>query len=682
MIKRHEFFKVLVIAFILVSLIITPKSYAGGDVVIDADYLYLEEYRGLVNTVLDVKVTGTLEGNAWGTTIYSDDSDIGYAAVHAGILKVGETKTVKITVLPGQSSYVGSFKNGLESYDYETWEGSFKFNDDTQAIETPTPPVEKDENISDGNISSEVFKEGVIMSWESKGVLGYRIFRSTTENELGISVTDFYITGNSYADVNVEPNTTYYYTIKPVLVEADPIKGIEEVLGDAIGKYTIKTGSEITKSENAKNFIVLQIDNPNMSVNGKIQEIDPGRGTTPIVISSRSMVPIRAIVEAMGGSVGWDSNTQQITLTANGNTVKMWVGKKAITVNGENREMDVAPIIQNGRTYVPVRFAAENLNAKVDWINSTREAVITYEVKKNEFLSDTKIPTTSEPIESENETKPEVTIDPEMTIDPEIAIVPEVTNDPDTTKDPEITKETKTSGGQETTKDLQNNRNSDTSQYSVPKQPVFFMEDGFQLLDGNQGKVTFRLQRPISLGEYTGFRVYFTEDGVSEIYEFAEDTFAYTEKIGKTIDISITTVNGTVESTPQNLSFTMLDRIVGNTIWSERQTDDLFGSPCWYGLSWKPVEGASKYKVYVSGDVRSYMNFINYRDLTGFSEMIVTGTSFSTKSNTGLPAAIVNASWGESRYVVVFPMNEDGVRGPFPKYFEITMTGVSSPAHF
>ena len=389
MMKRHKLFKVFMIAFVLVSLVITPKTFAGGETSIDANYLYLEEYRGLGETILNVKVTGTFQGNAWGTDIYSDDSDIGYAAIHAGILKVGETKTIKITVLPGQSSYVGSVRNGVQTFDYVAFDGSFKFNDTTQAPDTPippkpptpptppTPPVKTEEDIS-----SEVFKEGVILSWKTKGVLGYRLFRSTTENDLGISVTDFYITSNSYADVNVEPNTTYYYTVKPVLVEADPIKGIKEELGDAIGKYKITTGNEITKSENIKNFIVLQIDNPNMSVNGKIQEIDPGRGTTPIVVSSRSMVPIRAIVEAMGGSVAWDNSTQQITLTANGNTVNMQVGEKVITVNGEKREMDVTPVIQNGRTYVPVRFSAENLNAKVDWINSTKEVVITYEEKK------------------------------------------------------------------------------------------------------------------------------------------------------------------------------------------------------------------------------------------------------------------------------------------------------------
>ena len=118
MIKRHGLFKVFVISFILVSLLVPAKIYAGGDVGIDATYLYLDEYRGQGEIVLDVNVTGTIEGNAWGTNIYSDDSDIGYAAVHAGVLKPGETKIVKITILPGQSSYVGTIKNGVESYDY------------------------------------------------------------------------------------------------------------------------------------------------------------------------------------------------------------------------------------------------------------------------------------------------------------------------------------------------------------------------------------------------------------------------------------------------------------------------------------------------------------------------------------------------------------------------------------
>ena len=124
---------------------------------------------------------------------------------------------------------------------------------------------------------------------------------------------------------------------------------------------------------------MLQLDNPYLTKNGTLQEIDPGRGTVPIIISGRTMVPIRAIVEAMDGTVGWEGTAQKITLSARGNIVEMWIGQTNILVNGISQTMDVAPTIQNGRTYVPVRFAAENLNCKVDWINSTREAVIVYE---------------------------------------------------------------------------------------------------------------------------------------------------------------------------------------------------------------------------------------------------------------------------------------------------------------
>ncbi len=47
--------------------------------------------------------------------------------------------------------------------------------------------------------------------------------------------------------------------------------------------------------------------------------------------------------------------------------VEMWVGKKQYTVNGQLKQMDVAPFLQSGRTFVPVRFAAEGLGARVEW---------------------------------------------------------------------------------------------------------------------------------------------------------------------------------------------------------------------------------------------------------------------------------------------------------------------------
>ena len=124
---------------------------------------------------------------------------------------------------------------------------------------------------------------------------------------------------------------------------------------------------------------MMKLESPMLSVDGIEQEIDPGRGTAPIIITGRTMVPIRAVVEAMGGEVGWDQGSQKITLKARGNLVEMWMNKTDITINGAAKKMDVAPVAKDGRTFVPVRFAAENLNCKVDWINSTKEAVIVYE---------------------------------------------------------------------------------------------------------------------------------------------------------------------------------------------------------------------------------------------------------------------------------------------------------------
>lgn len=235
----------------------------------------------------------------------------------------------------------------------------------------PYKPLEVGEN------RGESFTYGNRLMWREYSGIGYRLYRSENPNEQGVSVTDFYITGHSFADVNVNPAKTYYYTVKPVLTEADPLKGITEQLGQIIATLKVTAGSE-AKAADAKQFILMQMDNPKMSVNGLTKEVDPGRGTVPMIISSRTMVPIRAIVEAMGGSIKWDNIERKITMTARGNTVEMWIGKTEMRINGVAKTMDVAPVIQNERTYVPVRFAAENLNAQIDWINSTREAVIIF----------------------------------------------------------------------------------------------------------------------------------------------------------------------------------------------------------------------------------------------------------------------------------------------------------------
>jgi hypothetical protein len=76
--------------------------------------------------------------------------------------------------------------------------------------------------------------------------------------------------------------------------------------------FSGKTDNDVVYAADNNKVITLQIDNPQMTVNDEVSEIDPGNGTTPVIVSDRTLVPIRAIIEAMGGSVDWDNDVSTV----------------------------------------------------------------------------------------------------------------------------------------------------------------------------------------------------------------------------------------------------------------------------------------------------------------------------------------------------------------------------------
>ena len=84
-------------------------------------------YRNKVGSVFQFAVTGASRGAVWGTDVYTDDSTVAVAAVHAGVLRSGETGTVTITILPGQSAYAASTRNGVSAASWGAWAGSYSF---------------------------------------------------------------------------------------------------------------------------------------------------------------------------------------------------------------------------------------------------------------------------------------------------------------------------------------------------------------------------------------------------------------------------------------------------------------------------------------------------------------------------------------------------------------------------
>lgn len=98
----------------------------------------------------------------------------------------------------------------------------------------------------------------------------------------------------------------------------------------------------------------------------------------PIIYNGYTLLPIRAVIEAIGGSVTWQAAEQQITLTRNGHVVILQPGKTAAFIDGRITLLSAAPQLENGRTLSPLRFAAEALDCTVRWDNETSSIFILY----------------------------------------------------------------------------------------------------------------------------------------------------------------------------------------------------------------------------------------------------------------------------------------------------------------
>ncbi len=96
----------------------------------------------------------------------------------------------------------------------------------------------------------------------------------------------------------------------------------------------------------------------------------------PTNVSGSLLVPIRAISEALGAGVSWDQATQTVTLTLSGTVVKLVLGSKQATVNGQPATLAVAATMIGGRILVPLRFVSEAFGAEVAWKQETQTVVI------------------------------------------------------------------------------------------------------------------------------------------------------------------------------------------------------------------------------------------------------------------------------------------------------------------
>ena len=87
----------------------------------------------------------------------------------------------------------------------------------------------------------------------------------------------------------------------------------------------------------------------------------------PTIKSGRTLVPLRAIFEALGATVDWDDATQTVTSEKDDVKISLTINSKVMTVNGKEKTLDVPATLIDSRTLVPVRAISEAFGLEVGW---------------------------------------------------------------------------------------------------------------------------------------------------------------------------------------------------------------------------------------------------------------------------------------------------------------------------
>jgi|GEM_PF-1104937 len=273
---------------------------------------------------------------------------------------------------------------------------------------------------------TEIFDNGILMK-DSYGFLGnFNVPLSQGRNTITVKVYDragnvtektFTVVCDTKAPVVSLSNLPKTVTSSKLVLSGtalDAVSGVSSltVNGESVpvamdggfsatvtlkgGKNTItvtatdKAGNSVTETyvvnyvprKVRQTMITLRINSPYITVNGISKKID-SQNSKPIIKNGRTLLPIRSLVESLGGNVAWYPKTRQVGITLNGHTILLTIGKNMALVDGIKTPIDsnnpkVVPEIINGRTYLPLRFVAENLGCMIDWDPTTKTISIYY----------------------------------------------------------------------------------------------------------------------------------------------------------------------------------------------------------------------------------------------------------------------------------------------------------------
>lgn len=144
---------------------------------------------------------------------------------------------------------------------------------------------------------------------------------------------------------------------------------IEKNWAHLAGEYTLHFDSI-----NCDTQLILTVGEKTASVNGAPVEND----VAPQIVNGRTMLPVRFLAERLGAQVCWDGQTGTVTIlepTAQ-KTIVLKIGSAEAVVNNQSVTLDAPAFVQDGRTFLPVRFITEELGCYVKWMENTQQVLI------------------------------------------------------------------------------------------------------------------------------------------------------------------------------------------------------------------------------------------------------------------------------------------------------------------
>ncbi len=163
-------------------------------------------------------------------------------------------------------------------------------------------------------------------------------------------INEFNVNTNCYRAERLSP----YYGTKGEY-ELNKVQGVQK--GELLMERAVLPGADTNK-------VTMKIGEKEYTTYNGGASMD----TAPYLdSSSRTMIPVRYAGRALGASVVWDADAQTVTVKAGDNTAVFTIGSNEMVVNGETKTIDTAAVIQDGRTMLPLRAAAEALGATVNY---------------------------------------------------------------------------------------------------------------------------------------------------------------------------------------------------------------------------------------------------------------------------------------------------------------------------